>query len=92
MPDEYRKTVLNPLGYDFEESILERCDPYLTLSRNDVLAIVQSAFEVLGDNDPHLIAIKQQVLTDVAEGKLAHALRTAITGAATWAKPTATPG
>lgn len=81
MTDDYRPPKLDNLGFDFENSILARAQAYLTLSRKDVLGIVQSAFEELGADDPELIAIKRQVLNDVGEGKLAHALRTAIVGA-----------
>lgn len=82
MHDEYRKTELTPLAFDFEDSVLARCEAFLTLSRIDVLGIVQSAFDELGSDNPHLITLKKRVLEEVAEGRLAHALRTAITGAA----------
>ncbi len=81
MTDDYRPPKLDNLGFDFENSILARAQAYLTLSRKDVLGIVQSAFSELGADDPELIAIKRQVLNDVGEGKLAPALRTAIIGA-----------
>ena len=84
--DDNRKTVLTRLNFDFEQSLLARCDAYLTLSRKDVLGIVQSAFDELGGNDPDLVMIKQQVLEEVAEGKLAHALRTAMIGAGQWGR------
>lgn len=81
MSTGYGKANLTRLGFDFEKSILARTQPYLTLSRKDVLGIVQSAFDELGADDPELIAIKRDVLSEVSEGKLAHALRTAIVGA-----------
>ncbi len=77
----YDKGNLTRLGFDFDDSILARADAYITLSRKDVLGIVQSAYDELGADDPELIAIKRQVLAEVCEGKLAHALRTAIIGA-----------
>lgn len=81
MKQDYGPARLVHLDFDFERKILRHCDAYLTLSRKDVLAIVQSAFAELGETDPQLIAVKQQVLEDIAEGKLAHALRSAIIGA-----------
>ena len=81
MKQDYVPTRLMLIDFEFEHAILRDCDPYLTLSRKDVLGIVQSAFAELDDTDPQLIAIKQQVLEEVSEGKLAHALRTAIIGA-----------
>lgn len=81
MAENYPSIKLMRLGFDFEGSSLSNCDAYLTLSRLDVLGIVQSAFAELGETDPQLIAIKQQVLEEVAEGRLAHALRSAIIGA-----------
>jgi hypothetical protein len=86
MTDQYRPTALTRLSFDFEAAVLRRCDAYLTLSRKDVLGIVQSACDKLEADDPDLIALKQRVLEDVAEGKLAHALRTAIIGAGEWSK------
>lgn len=81
MSKDYSKGSLTLLGFDFDGSVLSRADAYLTLSRKDVLGIVQSACEELGADDPELIAIKRKVLAEVGEGKLAHALRTAIVGA-----------
>ena len=81
MSRDYRKSNLTRLGFDFEKSILAPAEAYLTLSRKDVLGIVQSAYDELGTDDPELIAIKRQVLAEVGEGKLAHALRSAIVGA-----------
>jgi hypothetical protein len=81
MDRDYGKANLTRLGFDFESSILARAEAYLTLSRKDVLGIVQSAFDELGADDPALVATKRDVLTEVSEGKLAHAVRTAIVGA-----------
>ena len=81
MTDDYRSPRLDRLSFDFENSVLTRADAYLTLSRKDVLGIVQASFEELGSDDPVLIVAKQDVLEEVAQGKLAHALRTAIIGA-----------
>lgn len=77
----YEKGNLTRLGFDFDDSVLARAEAYLTLSRKDVLGIVQSAFDELGEDDPDLVAIKRQVLAEVGAGHLAHALRTAIIGA-----------
>lgn len=81
MTDNHRSPHLDRLGFDFEKSVLARAQAYLTLSHMDVLGIVQSAFDELGADDPELVAIKRQVLAEVGEGKLAHALRSAIVGA-----------
>lgn len=87
MTEEYRKSLLTRLGFDFDGAILARCDAYLTLSRKDVMGIVQSAFDEIGADDPDLIVVKAQVLNEVAEGKLAHAIRSAIIGAGSRACP-----
>jgi hypothetical protein len=78
----YEQPGLRSLTYDFDNApLLDRTEAYMTLSRKDVLGIVQSAFDEIGLQGSDLNAIKQAVLQDVAEGKLAHALRTAIVGA-----------
>ena len=81
MSTGYGKANLTRLGFDFEKSILARTQPYLTLSRKDVLGIVQSAFEELGPERATMVAIKRDVLAEVANGRPAHALRAAIIGA-----------
>ncbi len=81
MTDDYRSPRLYRLGFDFENSVLTEGDTALRLSRKDVLGIVQVSYEELGSDDPALIVAKQDVLEEVAQGKLAHALRTAIIGA-----------
>ena len=81
MTDDYRSPRLDRLGFDFENSVLTEGDTALRLSRKHVLGIVQASYEELGSDDPALIVAKQDVLEEVAQGKLAHALRTAIIGA-----------
>lgn len=53
----------------------------LSLSHKEVLAIVQSALDELGQPDPALLTVKRRVFEDVVEGRLVQALRTAIVGA-----------
>jgi hypothetical protein len=78
----YEKPGLHPITYDFDNAPqLGRTEAYITLSRKDVLGIVQSAFDELGPQNADLKAVKQMVLDEVAEGRLAHALRGAIVGA-----------
>jgi hypothetical protein len=81
--DDYRKSALSRLDFDFEGSHLARHDAYLTLSRKDVLGIVQSALDELGWDETDVTAVKKQVFEEVADGALAQALRTAIIGVAT---------
>lgn len=82
MTTSYEKPGLQLVAFDFDNAPrLDRTEAYMTLSRKDVLGIVQSAFEELGSEHPELIAIKRQVLQEVADGRLAQALRTAIIGA-----------
>ncbi len=81
MPEDYGKPSIVPLAFDFDNARLARAEAYMTLSRKDVLGIVQSAFDELGPASEPLIAVKREVVAEVAEGKLAHALRTAIVGA-----------
>ncbi len=82
MSMNYETPGVLPIRYDFDNAPqLGRTEAYMTLSRKDVLGIVQSAFEELGPQTPELIAVKRNVLQEVAEGRLALALRTAIVGA-----------
>lgn len=81
MSKDYGKPGITPVGFDFENSGLSRAEATMTLSRKDVLGIVHSAFEELGGQSERLIAVKRDVLGEVSEGRLAHALRTAIVGA-----------
>ncbi|WP_017664573.1 hypothetical protein [Porphyrobacter sp. AAP82] len=81
MSENYGKPAILPVAFDFEKARLDRTEPYMTLSRKDVLGIVQSAFDEFGPASERLVAVKREVLAEVAEGKLAHALRTAIVGA-----------
>jgi hypothetical protein len=81
MSSDYGRGSLKRLEFDFEKSVLSRAEAHLILSRKDVLGIVQSAYDELGADDPELVAIKREVLAEVGDGKVAHALRTAIVGA-----------
>jgi hypothetical protein len=82
MSKDIGKIAIVPLEFDFEGARLTETKAYMTLSGKDVLGIVQSALsELAPSQDPQLIAIKRAVLEEVAQGKLAHALRTAIVGA-----------
>ncbi|WP_285711373.1 hypothetical protein [Erythrobacter oryzae] len=82
MSDEYAKPAITPIAFDFDTARLAPDQTAITLSRKDVLGIVQSAFEELGPASEKLIAVKREVLAEVADGRPAHALRTAIVGAA----------
>lgn len=77
---DYRKPGIVPIRFNFDGPDWDERQ-YITLSGKDVLGIVQAAFEELGPQSPELIAIKREVLKEVSEGKLAHALRAAIVGA-----------
>lgn len=81
MAKEYGKPVVRPIRFDFDVAPLVQAEAYMTLSRKDVLGIVQSAYDELGSQNPALVAIKRDVLSEVSEGKLAKALHTAILGA-----------
>jgi hypothetical protein len=81
MSEEYGKPAIAPLAFDFENADFAGAQTHLPVSGKDVLGIVQSAFEELGAANEGLIAVKRQVLAEVAEGRIAHALRTAIIGA-----------
>lgn len=81
MSDEYGKPAITPIAFDFEKARLAPDAASMTLSGKDVLGIVQSAFEELGPTSEGLIEVKREVLAEVAEGRPAHALRTAIMGA-----------
>lgn len=81
MSEEYGKPALAPVAFDFETSRLESEQNSITLSRKDVLGIVQSAFDDLGPVTDRIVAVKRDVLGEVADGNLAKALRTAIIGA-----------
>jgi len=80
MAEEYDRRGLEPITFDFAGS-RSTDGSCLTLSQRDVLAIVQSAFDELGAKVPALIAVKRDVLDEVAKGRLADALRLAIIGA-----------
>jgi EAL domain-containing protein (putative c-di-GMP-specific phosphodiesterase class I) len=81
MTSTYEKPKFDIIEYDFDRGTLAGAEAYLTLSRKDVLGIVQSAFAELVEDDSELVAIKRQVLEEVARGHLARALRSAIIGA-----------
>jgi hypothetical protein len=81
MPEQYRKPSLGAIGFDFEAARLAQSETCLALTHKDVLGIVQSALDELGPQSPELIAIKREVFAEVVNGKLAHALRTAIIAA-----------
>lgn len=81
MSDEYSKPAIAPIGYDFDNLRLSPAETYIELSRTDVLGIVQSAFDEFGPTTERLVEVKREVLAEVADGKLVHALRTAIVGA-----------
>jgi hypothetical protein len=81
MSEEYRTPAITPISFDFDNSQLAPADAHMALSRTDVLGIVQSAFRELAPASERLVEVKREVLADVSEGKLAHALRTAIVGA-----------
>lgn len=81
MSKDYGEPGVTPIGFDFENSALSQNEAAMTLSRKDVLGIVHSAFDELGNQTERLITVKRDVLSEVSEGRLAHALRTAIVGA-----------
>jgi hypothetical protein len=81
MPEDYRQPSVSEIGFDLDAAQLAHSEKCLMLSHQDVLGIVQSALRELGPQSPELIAIKRDVLAEVADGKLANALRTAIIGA-----------
>jgi hypothetical protein len=81
MSDEYGKPAITLIAFDFEKARLASDAAHMPLSGKDVLGIVQSAFEELGLTSGRLIEVKREVLAEVAEGRPAHALRTAIVGA-----------
>lgn len=74
MSEEYGKPAIQPIALDFAHS-------HAPASGKDVLGIVQSAFDELGPATDRLIEVKREVLAEVSEGRLAHALRKAIVGA-----------
>lgn len=81
MSEEYGKPAIAPVAFDFENSAIVSEQSAIALSRMDVLGIVQSAFDDLEPVSERIIAVKRDVLSEVSDGKLAHALRTAIVGA-----------
>jgi hypothetical protein len=81
MSEEYGKPTLAPIWFDFDNARLAPTEACMALSRTDVLGIVQSALDEFGPATERLVEVKREVLNEVAEGKLAHALRTAIVGA-----------
>ena len=81
MSDDYGKPAITPITFDFDKARLEPDAASIMLSRKDVLGIVQSAFEELGPASERLIAVKREVLAEVADGRPADALRAAIVGA-----------
>lgn len=81
MSKNYASPEVGPIEFDFEDSILPNAQAYMTLSRKDVLGIVNSAFAQLGADRRALVAVKREVLEAVVEGRLAEALRIAIVGA-----------
>jgi hypothetical protein len=81
MSEEYGKPTLAQIWFDFDNAHLTPADAHLALSRTDVLGIVQSAFEEFGPATERLVDVKREVLNEVADGRLAHALRAAIVGA-----------
>jgi hypothetical protein len=81
MLKDYGKPGITPVAFDFENSGLTRGEACMALSRKDVLGIVHSAFEELGGQSERFVAVKHDVLGEVSEGRLAHALRAAIVGA-----------
>jgi hypothetical protein len=81
MSDEYGKPAITPIAFDFATAPPASDAASITLSGKDVLGIVQSAFEDLGPTSERLIEVKREVLAEVARGRPAHALRTAIVGA-----------
>lgn len=80
MRERYTGPALVSVGFDFETCQVES-QTHLHLSSKDVLGIVQSAFGELGSHDLALTEVKREVLDQVADGRLAKALHTAIIGA-----------
>lgn len=82
MSSHYDGLNLKPLAFDFDAGEPVGLNGSVTLTGLDVLGIVQAAFDDLAPRDDQLlVAVKLAVLEEVAEGRLAEALRTAITGA-----------
>ena len=81
MPEEYREPSIAPIWFDFDNAQLAPAEDHMALSRTDTLGIVLSAFSELAPAAERLNEVKREVLAEVSEGKLAHALRTAIVGA-----------
>lgn len=81
MSNDYGKPAITPIVFDFDKARLAPDQAAITLSRNDVLGIVQSAFEELGLERATMVGIKRDVLAAVANGHPAYALRAAIIGA-----------
>jgi hypothetical protein len=81
MSEDYTKPNLRHVWFDFENAQLAPTDCSMDLTRTDVLGIVLSAFDELETATERLVDVKREVLTEVSEGKLGHALRTAIVGA-----------
>lgn len=81
MTQIYQKPSVYPIGFEFGVVQLGQSESSISLSPLDILGIVQSAFDELEPQSPEFNAIKLQVLTEVADGKLALALKTAIVGA-----------
>ena len=81
MSQEYRKASITRHGFDFDSRVLMPGEVFLTLSHTGVLGVVQSAFDALDADDPALLAVKARVMQEVAEGRLADALRSANIGA-----------
>ncbi|MBI1402355.1 MAG: hypothetical protein GC147_03985 [Porphyrobacter sp.] len=78
MSEDYARPRLASLEFDFTKAALTRADAFMTLSRKDVLAIVQAALRELETDEAERIAIMREVLDVVAAGRLADALRCAI--------------
>jgi hypothetical protein len=78
---DYRSPISCQLAYDFENAPIIPPGQCLSLSHKEVLAIVQSALDELGPPDAARLTLKRRVFEEVAEGRLAQALRTAILGA-----------
>lgn len=78
----YGKPGIQALGYDPDANILNSDETHICLSRKDVLGIVERAFAEIGGDLSTKVQVKLEVLELVSDGKLAHALLTAIAGAA----------
>jgi hypothetical protein len=81
MSEEYREPAVTPICFDFDNAQLGQGETHMALSRTDTLGIILSAFSELAPATERLNQVKRDVLTEVSEGKLGHALRTAIVGA-----------